>query len=119
MNDPKKRLKQRMIAIQKIALPIPGMERLQSEARAEGYDFIETLVEEWANAQNRFDAPGEILCGHLDHGLLVAVGGLNCDPFAGRADVGRVRRIYVRPAWRAKGIGRALGTTLIEQAPPH
>jgi GNAT superfamily N-acetyltransferase len=134
MNYPKKRLKpcarldgqtarifimQGMIAIQKIELPAPGMEYLQSEARAEGYDFIETLVEEWASAQNRFDAPGEILCGHLDQGLLVAVGGLNCDPFAGRPDVGRIRRVYVRPAWRDKGIGRALVTTLIEHARTH
>ena len=105
-----------MISIQKIELPVPGMERLQSEAQAEGYDFIETLVEEWASAKNRFDAPGETLCGHLDQGLLVAVGGLNCDPFAGRPDMGRIRRVYVRPAWRNKGIGRALVTALIEQA---
>jgi GNAT superfamily N-acetyltransferase len=110
---------QGMISIQKIELPLPGMELLQSDARAEGYDFIETLVEEWAGAKNRFDASGEILCGHLDHGLLVAVGGLNCDPFAGRPDVGRIRRVYVRPAWRNKGIGRALVTTLIEQARTH
>ena len=109
----------RMIAIQKIALPLPGMERLQSEARAEGYDFIETLLKEWAAAQNRFDAPGEILCGHLDQGLLVAVGGLNCDPFAGRPEVGRIRRVYVRPAWRDQGIGTALVSTLIEQARTH
>ena len=33
-------------------------------------------MEQWASAQNRFDAPGEILCGHLDQGLLVAVGAL-------------------------------------------
>jgi GNAT superfamily N-acetyltransferase len=126
MNDPKKRLKQPvsligqvMITIQKIALPLPGIERLQSEAQAEGYDFVQTLTEEWASAENRFDAPGEMLCGHLADGLLVAVGGLNCDPFAGRADVGRIRRVYVRPAWRDKGIGRALVTTLIEQASTH
>jgi GNAT superfamily N-acetyltransferase len=110
---------QGMISIQKIELPVPGLGRLQSDARAEGYDFIETLVEEWASAKNRFDASGEILCGHLDRGLLVAVGGLNCDPFAGRPDVGRIRRVYVRPAWRDKGIGRALVTTLIEQARTH
>src|ERR1700678_3972301 len=108
-----------MISIQKIELPAPGLKRLQSEATAEGYDFVQTLTEEWASAENRFDAPGEILCGHLDQGLLVAVGGLNCDPFAGRPDVGRIRRVYVRPAWRHKGIGRALVTTLIEQARTH
>ena len=95
------------------------MESLQSEALAEGYDFVQTLVEEWASAENRFHAPGEILCGHLDQGLLVAVGGLNCDPFAGRPDVGRIRRVYVRPAWRNRGIGRALVTSLIEQARTH
>ncbi len=108
-----------VISIEKIELPVPGMERLHAEARAEGYDFIDTLVEEWASAQNRFDAPGEALCGYLDQGLLVAVGGLNCDPFAGRPDVGRIRRVYVRPAWRDKGIGRALVIALVAQARTH
>jgi GNAT superfamily N-acetyltransferase len=105
-----------MTAIQKIELPIPGMESLQSEALAEGFGFIETLVEQWASAENRFDAPGEILCGHLDQGLLVAVGALNIDPFAGDNKIGRIRKIYVRPAWRNKGVGRALVTTLVEEA---
>lgn len=108
-----------MISIEKIELPVPGMECLHAEARAEGYDFIQTLVDEWAKVQNRFDAPGEILCGHLDRSLLVAVGGLNCDPFAGRSEMGRIRRVYVRPAWRNKGIGRALVTTLVNHARSH
>ena len=69
-----------MISIQKIQLPVTGMDSLQSEAIAEGYDFIQSLVEQWASAENRFDAPGETLCGHLEQGQLVAVGGLNCDP---------------------------------------
>jgi GNAT superfamily N-acetyltransferase len=108
-----------MIAIQKIELPIPGMESLQSEALSEGYGFIQTLVEQWASGENRFDAPGEILCGHLDQGLLVAVGALNIDPFAGSTEIGRIRKIYVRQAWRNKGVGRALVTTLVEQARIH
>ena len=125
MNLSKKRLNlnryagMEMISIRKIELPLPGLERLQSEARDEGYDFIETLVDEWASASNRFDAPGEALCGHLDQGLLVAVGGLNSDPFAGRPDMGRIRRVYVRAAWRNQGIGRALMTALIDQAGSH
>jgi GNAT superfamily N-acetyltransferase len=108
-----------MISIRKIELPVPGIERLQSDAIEEGYDFIETLVEEWANASNRFDAPGEALCGHLDQGMLVAVGGLNCDPFAGRPDMGRIRRVYVRAGWRNRGIGRALVTALVDVARTH
>lgn len=108
-----------MISIRKIELPVRGLERLQSEAREEGYEFIDTLVDEWASARNRFDAPGEALCGHLEEGLLVAVGGLNCDPFAGRPDMGRIRRVYVMAAWRNQGIGRALMTALIDQAGTH
>lgn len=108
-----------MIAIRKIELPIPGIERLQQEGCDEGYDFIETLVEEWESATNRFHGPGEILCGYVDEGLLVAVGGLNCDPFAGRPDMGRIRRVYVRSAWRNRGIGRALVGALVEHARTH
>jgi GNAT superfamily N-acetyltransferase len=105
-----------MISIQKIQLPVRGMEQLRSEAQEEGYDFVDTLVEDWASATNRFDGAGETLMGGLDEGLLVAVGGLNCDPFAGRPDMGRIRRVYVRQAWRNQGAGRALMTALIQEA---
>jgi GNAT superfamily N-acetyltransferase len=108
-----------MISIQRIELPYPGLDELQAEARAEGYDFIDTLAEDWASGENRFDGPGETFCGALDCGELIAVGGLNADPFAGRADMGRIRRVYVRAAWRNKGIGRALVTALVAQAQKH
>jgi GNAT superfamily N-acetyltransferase len=105
-----------MTLIQKIELPTPGIEQLHAEAKQSGYDFIDTLVDEWASGANRFEAPGEILCGYFDQGQLVAVGGLTIDPFVGRSDTGRIRRVYVRSAWRDKGIGRALVSTLVEEA---
>ena len=104
------------IEICRIQLPIAGLDALRAEAQAEGYNFIERLVHEWQSGINRFDAPGEMLCGHLENGLLVAEGGLNRDPFAGRAETGRIRRVYVRPAWRGKGIGAALVSALIKEA---
>jgi GNAT superfamily N-acetyltransferase len=103
-------------AIQKIELPFPGMEFLLAEARAEGHDFIEILSKQWASGENRFDGPGEVLFGHLDQGLLVAVGGLTRDHYARSPEVSRIRRIYVRPGWRGKGIGRALVAALVEEA---
>jgi GNAT superfamily N-acetyltransferase len=108
-----------MNTIQQIELPVPGIERLLMEAQDEGYDFIQTLVDDWASGENRFDAPGETLCGHIDQGLVVAVGGLNCDPFAGRPDMGRIRRVFVRRAWRNNGVGRALVSALIDAARSH
>jgi GNAT superfamily N-acetyltransferase len=105
-----------MNSIRNIGLPIPGIELLQADARQEGYNFVDRLIEEWASGVNRFDVPGEILLGDLDQGLLVAVGGLNVDPFAGRSDMGRLRRVYVRPAWRNRGIGGALVASLVEHA---
>jgi GNAT superfamily N-acetyltransferase len=105
-----------MILIQKIKLPIAGLEELHAEAKKDGYDFIDTLVDEWASGANRFQAPGEVLCGHLDHGQLVAVGGLTIDPFTAEPHTGRIRRVYVRSAWRNQGVGRALVSTLVEVA---
>jgi GNAT superfamily N-acetyltransferase len=108
-----------MTTIQRIELPFPGIERLLMDAQDEGYDFIQTLVDDWASGENRFDAPGETLCGHIDQGLVVAVGGLNCDHFAGRPDMGRIRRVFVRRAWRNNGVGRALVSALIDAARNH
>jgi GNAT superfamily N-acetyltransferase len=105
-----------MITIHSIELPVPGMEQLQIEALQEGFLFIERLWNEWQNGKNRFTAPGEKLYGCKDHAELVAIGGLNRDPFDGRRGIGRIRRIYVRPAWRNRGIGEALLHTLVEDA---
>jgi len=105
-----------MIAIQQIRLPVPGIEDLRREAAQEGYRFLETLAEEWASGVNRFDGPGEMLCGVIDEGLLIAVGGVNLDAFLAQPDVGRIRRVYVSPGRRNQGIGEALVTNLIEYA---
>ena len=108
-----------MASITQIVLPTPGIEELRTEARAEGYKFVDTLVNDWDSGLNRFDAPGEVLCGHFDRGVLVAVGGVNIDPFTGDRETGRIRRVYVRAAWRNQGVGRALVMHLVEHARRH
>ena len=104
------------ISIQTIRLPVPGLDALHSEALAEGYDFLDTLISEWQTGENRFDRPGEVLYGCMEDGHLVAVGGLTVDPYVLSGEVGRIRRVYVRAAWRNRGVGRALVTTLIGEA---
>jgi len=108
-----------MVAIRKTELPVLGIEALRAEASDEGYNFLDTLVEEWESGENRFDGSGETLLGGWEAGTLIAVGGLNCDPFLGSAAVGRIRRVYVRPAWRGRGVGRTLITALLEEARNH
>ena len=105
-----------MIEIRNIELPAAGFEELHAEARAEGFDFMDTLLDDWLDGSNRFDAPGEALCGVFEQERLIAVGGLNVDPFLNDPEVGRVRRVYVRAAWRNKGIGAALVMALVERA---
>jgi GNAT superfamily N-acetyltransferase len=106
-------------AIRRIELPLPGIEELRREALAESYNFVETLVEECRSGANRYDRAGETLLGCFDGAVLVAVGGLNIDPFANDPTVGRLRRVYVRPAWRSRGVGRELVMTLVKTAREH
>jgi GNAT superfamily N-acetyltransferase len=107
------------ISIRQIKLPVSGMDALLGEALTEGYDFVETLTKDWASGQNRFDGPGELLLGCFDGDSLIGVGGLNVDPFEGSPRVGRIRRVYVRCAWRNRGVGRALVTALVYESRKH
>jgi GNAT superfamily N-acetyltransferase len=102
--------------IRPITLPIAGLDELQQEAAREGYAFLDRLAADWASGENRFDGPGEMLCGRFDGGQLVAVGGLDRDPFLEDPRVGRIRRVYVRPAWRNQGLGTALVLWLVDAA---
>jgi GNAT superfamily N-acetyltransferase len=108
-----------MMEIREITLPVPGIDELRMEARDEGYDFLDRLVEDWLSGENRFDGPGEVFCGSFDCGILVAGGGLNRDPFLTDPEVGRIRRVYVRRAWRNRGVGEALVRWLLDIARTH
>jgi GNAT superfamily N-acetyltransferase len=95
------------------ALP-DGFDALRREARAEGYRFIERLATDWASGEMRFERAGEILLGLRVAGDLAAIGGLTVDPVI--ADALRMRRFYIRPMFRCRGLGRMLGEALLERA---
>ena len=92
---------------------------LVSEALAEGHSFPESLLADLLSGANRFEGPGEVLLGAFDGSTLIAVGGLNRDPYTEEVGVGRIRRVYVLCGSRGTGVGTLLVRALMSRAAPH
>lgn len=106
-----------MIRISPLVLPDPRLAALVAAASREGFEFLDRLDREWNEGSNRFDGDGETLLGVCDGDALIAIGGLNLDPYD-PARGGRLRRVYVRADRRGGGIGRQLVETLLDRARP-
>ena len=101
--------------LQRVTMQLPaGFDALRAEARAEGYRFVERLATDWVSLTARFDRDGEALLAARVNGVLAGIGGLTIDPVVLNAL--RMRRFYVRLAYRRCGIGRRLATALLERA---
>jgi GNAT superfamily N-acetyltransferase len=94
-------------------LPV-GFETLRDEAHDEGHTHMARLAADWATGANRFGAADEALLAAFVADTLVGVGGMTIDP-ADKAAL-RMRRFYVRPAFRRHGIGRHLADALMTKA---
>ena len=104
------------IDIVPVSPPLDGLKALARDARSEGFVFIDRLIEEWATGANRFDKDGETILGVYASQNLVAIGGLNIDPFAADQNYGRLRHVYVSPVFRRAKIGRSLVRALVRHA---
>jgi GNAT superfamily N-acetyltransferase len=97
-------------------LPMDDLQPLVKESREQGYEFLDRLVLEYVNGINQFDEPGEALFGAYCDEQLIAIGGLNQDPYLADSDIGRVRHLYVLSAWRNQGIAKRLVQSIINEA---
>jgi len=103
------------IAIVPVLTDLPtGFDALREEARDEGHTHMERLAADWASGANRFNAANEALLAAFLAETLAGIGGMTIDP-ADPAAL-RMRRFYVRPAFRRHGVGRHLAHVLITQA---
>jgi GNAT superfamily N-acetyltransferase len=92
-----------------------GFSALLADAASEGVGNMALLAQGWASGDQRFERDGEALLGALLAGELAGIGGLSVEPAAGES-ARRVRRFYVRPAFRRQGVARTLASALVQEA---
>lgn len=84
---------------------------LASRAEQEGIRIVSTLRERWEDESERYGGHGEAVLAAVARGEVVGVGGLSHCPHVDGAL--RMRRFYVAPAWRRRGVARSLAQELI------
>jgi GNAT superfamily N-acetyltransferase len=103
-----------MITIRRINDELPqGFELLRHAADEEAFNMLRTLAEEWASGANRFDKPGEALVAAFDGAMLLGMGGISQDRQVPGAL--RMRRFYVGPPHRRRGVASAVAAALLDR----
>jgi GNAT superfamily N-acetyltransferase len=103
------------VRLQRVIDELPtDFDTIRLEARAEGHKFLDRHANDWVSGVIRFDRPGEALLAAYSDEILAAIGGITIDPVV--PDALRMRRFYVRPAFRRAGIGREIALALLEGA---
>ena len=100
----------------RIAGELPdGFARLRRAAEAEGHRNMARLETEFDAGGERFNADGEaLLAAYLD-GELVGIGGITREPEAPDAAL-RMRRLYVLPEARRRGVASGIANALLQEA---
>lgn len=90
-----------------------GFGDLVAEASGEGVRNMALLTESW-QAGERFEGDGEALLAAFLAGELAGIGAMTPEPAAAEP-ARRLRRFYVRPALRRRGVATALASALIHE----
>lgn len=110
------------ITIQQVQSTLPQqIAELGQQAKQDGFDFVERLIEEYEAGKNRFDRVGETLLAVYDEDKLIACGGLNqqIEQHEPNTRIGYIQYCYVMPEYRKTGVGRQLLATLEMYARPY
>ncbi len=81
---------------------------------AEGFSHVDRLASEYLKGNREFDVPGAFGYGWYLGSELVAIGGLTLDPYITER-AGRIRRVYVHPEHRRRGLARKLVEKILEE----
>ena len=91
------------------------LKEIAIEARDEGYDFVDRLIEEAQSGENRFDKTGELFYGAFINETLVGCAGVNRDPYTDQ-EFGRLRHVYVLRRCRRIGVASKLVRVLLNHS---
>jgi GNAT superfamily N-acetyltransferase len=89
---------------------------LAEHADVEGIRVVRAVIDRWQSGEERYDRHGEQLLVAVTDDEVVGVGGLTICPTVPGAL--RVRRFYVHPAWRRRGVAAAITSALLGSWPP-
>ena len=107
------------IVVERVAGVPQDLGALIDAAEAEGLEFMTRLRDGGRAAGVTYSGPGESFLEARHVGALVGVCGLSLDHYAGDPRIGRVRHVYVYPAWRRRGVGEALVRAAVLAARGH
>ena len=105
-----------MISIKPILnLQRADIHQLIDSSREEELHFVDKLRDEWESGINRFKLNGERLLTACDDSKIIGICGINRDPYTRDYKHGRIRRFYILPKYRNKGIGKTMLHNLIDK----
>lgn len=104
--------------IVRVADNLPGaFEALRNEAEQEGIRNMTRLQNDWHSGKQRFALPEGLFAAFVENEL-AGMGGVLGQRNA-ECPAMRMSRLFVRPMFRRRKIGRALATTMIAHAADH
>ncbi len=90
--------------------------RLNDLAKSENVNAVSKLISSWSDNKSFFGERGEGLwiARNTESCEVIGVGGITICPT--RPECRRVRRFYISPQWRRRGVATALANQCIERA---
>ena len=88
------------------------LEQLARAAKDEGFAFVQRLRSELETGSVERDGQRSFFIVIESESRVIGVGGVTPDPYIATPDVGRVRHVYIAPAFRNQGLGQQLVAAL-------
>lgn len=92
---------------------------LIAASTAEGYSMVQRFYDEWQRGVQTFAQVGEGFWGIWHGQRLRAIGGISRDPYQPTIQLGRIRHVYVLPAWRRHGLAQQIVLHSLKHAAGH